>query len=86
MANSRAQRKANRAKLKAELWKSFNEIAQDNKFKNPKETWKLFIKSIDMFRFKSDPMYRQEILALKREFEGIVNNALKEAIYNNTFC
>ena len=86
MANSRAQRKANRAKLKAELWKSFNEIAQANRSKSAVETWKLFVRSIDMTKFKGDPMYRQEILALKREFEWIVNNAVKEAIYNNTFC
>ena len=80
MANSRAQRKVNRAKLKVELWKLLNNICQNN-IENPRGVWKIFVrKHLDTVRFESDPMYKQEMLFLKREFEGIVKNIVREII------
>jgi len=73
MANSRVQRKANRTKLRAELWSIFNKVAQKNIGKSCLDCWDIFVrKHMDMDRFKSDPMYRQEIFALKQDFKDMI--------------
>ena len=75
MANTRAQRKANRAKLNNELWDQLYKSLEEANYKT-RTAWNIFCsKYLDGARFKQDEVYRQELLALKRDFKHIMKEA-----------